>query len=203
MTCAEIICASAVTLIALTIAARAEDPAALFDRVFAKVDGGTPCYARTYDAQHLKRHPRQRVLAISIAYPTPYSDYQQSAHDRFELGLAIHFKGERRSDTGWTAICGTGEKRFGCSVDGGGGGFKLLPNGDKALKLVVDSELTVETHTDFVDVSDRKFDDREFILPRARFSECPGRRISSPSRCRATERRAENENARARRASSP
>ena len=52
----------------------------LFEKYFANADGGTPCYTRVYDAQHLRRNPHQKVRQITLAFDHAKVPWCQHLH---------------------------------------------------------------------------------------------------------------------------
>lgn len=91
--------------------------------VFRGWKPGAPCYARTYDAQHLASHPRQRLTHFAL---TASSLGAPVAPGAFELTFAFRLKGDPdvyQSE----AICRETSGRVECGIEGDGGRFSLRP----------------------------------------------------------------------------
>jgi hypothetical protein len=102
----------------------------LFERHIA---GGT-CHARTYDAAHLAKHPRQTVTHFHLrrAEPDPLR-----AHHPARFSVAFGFRVKGSSDLYATmAECRAKGSGAECLIEGDGGGFTLAPSG-AALQVTV------------------------------------------------------------------
>src|SRR4029078_256587 len=93
--------------------AAAATPDDLFNRFFANVLDGRPCYARTYDETYLKAHDAQRVQRIEIDLSKTNSDGTPNTSDRFELGFALVLKTSPEW-YGQAASCKTSTAGFEC-----------------------------------------------------------------------------------------
>lgn len=90
-------------------------------------DFGT-CYARQYDAAHLRQHPRQRVTQIMLSHTATAPD--ADAWDAvLEFGFTLR-DGETYSAV---AYCEDGV----CGLEGDGGQFEVTAAKDKGLRLAV------------------------------------------------------------------
>lgn len=119
------------------------------------VDTAKPfCYARAYDADHMAKHPKQKVTAIALAYvpektfpeqPEPEKMWDQYADaPAFNATVAVTFKGDGRTALG-SAYCRTGSsKMLECGIEGDGGLFNVLLQNDGRVKLVNEGGFTVE-----------------------------------------------------------
>lgn len=128
--------------------ARTEPPVVGF------IDAAKPfCYARDYDAAHMKAHPKQKVTAIALTYvpektfaetPEPQKMWDQYADaPAFSAIVAVRFKGDERVALG-PAYCRTGSsKMLECGIEGDGGGFNVLIQEDGRVKLVNESGFSV------------------------------------------------------------
>lgn len=77
----------------LVLAAGAVRADSIYDRYFGKADHGTPCYARSYDKAHLKKHPKQTVQQIQISYDVTQGDTDRpNSAAYFEIGLSFTLK---------------------------------------------------------------------------------------------------------------
>lgn len=119
------------------------------------IDAAKPfCYARSYDAAHMAKHPRQKVTAIAISYvpektffddPVPQKLWDiYSEAPAFSAIMSVRLKGDERV---WLAAiyCQTGSpKLLKCGVDGDGGLFNVLLEDDGRVKLVNPGSMTIE-----------------------------------------------------------
>lgn len=143
----------------------------LYDQYFANVLDGQPCFARTYDDEHLKTHAAQRVRSIEIDLSKANSDGSPNASDRFELGFALMLKSSPEW-YGQAASCKTGDTAFDCFLEGDGGLFRLTPLGNGGLRLETgETGIAIEGATDVVELSGKSGDDKVFDLAPAK-DEC-------------------------------
>lgn len=153
-----------VTFGAASVAMAADD---LYARYFADADGGKPCYARYYDAAHLKTHPKQTVRRIDVDFDKNFGEGTdpKNSPEKFEAGIAFMLKssGEWYGDA---LYCKTVSGGFDCYLDADGGTIRLMPQGD-ALRLEVTRQIAVEGRKDFAGFGIPDGGDRVFILPRA------------------------------------
>lgn len=139
--CVGLIGAAAVLLLS-SGAARAEVEA---DRAAAEFralfDGATGCYARRYDARHLKAHPRQRVTSMTVARTTAIRHGSQTwpvEGDFLMLTLTLRGKGGRVVSGGATCAGMTEGGRLRCwseVCDGGAIIVSAAPGGRLKLEL--------------------------------------------------------------------
>jgi hypothetical protein len=104
----------------------AQDSAALVDT----------CFARTYDAAHLARHPHQRVAAISVAFQTFEDSLLAGVIYKLRFGPRFSFSGDcyRPAEGGFLCeACGND------SCEGSGESFKILWSGGDEVQLVNDT----------------------------------------------------------------
>jgi len=166
--------------IAFAIAAAAVSPAAdaddLYTHYFAGVDGGNPCYVRSYDNAHLKAHPKQTVRRIFVDFGVNRRSDQsrKNGADDFEAGIGFMLK---RSPEwyGQALSCKTVRDHFECYLEADGGTFTLTPRGE-ALRLEVTggrgSDIHTEGEKDFGTFGAPGSDDRVFLLPRGDRAVC-------------------------------
>ena len=147
--------------VSLAMAATSDD---LYNNYFANVLDGAPCFARSYDDAHLKKHPDQRVREIEINLAKQNGDGTPNSADRFELSFGLMLA----SGTDWygqTASCKTDESFFECYLEGDGGVFKLTPEKDGGLRLETgDSGLSLDGGDKDVELPGDDADDRAFDL---------------------------------------
>jgi hypothetical protein len=102
--------------------------------------GAKACYARVYDADHLKRHPKQRVteMVFFLHYMT-FEEAQGSEEAYYQywftLAAKLRDKPQRLYASGVCSAEGPG-----CGVDGDGGGFDLEPQSNGALLVRLERE---------------------------------------------------------------
>jgi hypothetical protein len=144
--------------------ARGAMPDDLFNRYFANVLDGRPCYARTYDDAHLAAHSQQRVRQIEIDLSSANPDGSPNAADRFEIGFALMLKSSPEW-YGQAASCKTGNDAFECYLESDGGIFRLTPSANGGLRLETgDSGIAIEGSNDVAELSGTSGDDRVFDL---------------------------------------
>ncbi|HXC55753.1 MAG TPA: hypothetical protein VNU97_10695 [Rhizomicrobium sp.] len=150
-----------------------------FDAVFAKVDGGKPCYVRLYDAAHLKAHPHQSVRGIAVDFDPLTEDGKPAKPANFQLDFSFQLKG-RTPWYGDGAYCHAAAGAFDCYLDADGGLFHLTPQGD-GLKLDIvprggrdaaSDQINVEGEDGFYGFGKPSGDDHSFLLSRAPHRAC-------------------------------
>jgi hypothetical protein len=154
-------------LAAGTATATQED---MFNRFFANVLDGRPCYARTYDETYLKAHEAQRVQSIEIDLSRTTTGGAPNTADRFELGFALLLKTSPEW-YGQAASCRTTEAGFDCFLEGDGGLFKLTPIEGGGLRLETGETGIALEGSDTVELSGKGGIDRVFELVPSR-EEC-------------------------------
>lgn len=113
-------------------------PEAFLGGVLPPEHGRSVCFARAYDAEHLRRNPGQRVrsLVLHVRHhrhePDPVTRREQR---NYYFTLAARVKGERGRLVA-TGECGAGDVS-GCGPECDGGGFTLTrePGGTLLLDL--------------------------------------------------------------------
>lgn len=187
---------AAVAIIALTAltSAMADEapppPARSEPPIVGFIDSAKPfCYARSYDAAHMKAHPKQKVTAIALTYLPeklfPDVEGAQKMWDQyadypaFSAILAVTLKGKEGTALG-AAYCRTGSsKMLECGIEGDGGTFQVLLQDDGKVKLVNEASFTVsypsprpdEEDGDYV-VIDAKDDHGAFLMADAKGGLC-------------------------------
>ncbi len=113
------------------------------------IDTAEPfCYAREYDAAHMKAHPKQKVTAIALTYapektfkdvPEPQKMWDQySDYPAFSAIIAVKLSDKQGIALGGV-YCRTGSSTMlECGVEGDGGTFTVLLQDDGRVKLVND-----------------------------------------------------------------
>ena len=121
------------------------EPAGL-DALLPPIPKASACYVRLYDAEHLKKHPKQKVteMIFSLRYLTFEEEEDGSTpedanyHYWFTLGAKLRNKPEMLYATG---ACGS-YGGIGCGVDCDGGGVTLEPRTNGELLIRLDREYT-------------------------------------------------------------
>lgn len=151
-------------------AAPADD---IYAKYFASVNGSKPCYARSYDAAHLKAHPKQTVRQIQVDYDASWRSDAGGKNTAGDFQAGISFMLKRSGEWfGQQLNCKTAGNGFDCYLDADGGAIRLTPAGH-ALKLEVKdrggpgNQIAVEGEKGVGEFGAAGGDDRVFILPRA------------------------------------
>jgi len=136
----------------------------LYDRYFSNVLDGRPCFARTYDDAHFKKHPHQRIQSIAIELAKTNTDGTPNSADRFELKFAL-LPLSSPEWYGQTASCKADESAFECYLEADGGLFRLTPAPAGGLRLETgETGLALEGTADTIELSGKTGDDRVFDL---------------------------------------
>lgn len=152
-----------------TSAAKADD---IFAKYFSGVNGGEPCYARSYDDAHLKAHPKQTVRRIEVDFDVNWRENESSKNSAADFQAGMSFMLKRSNEWyGQELYCKVSGSAFECYLDADGGRIRLIPAGT-ALRLEVvsrggENAIAVEGAKDFGEFGAPGGDDRVFILPRA------------------------------------
>lgn len=186
-------CVAIIALASLT-SARADEapppPVRTEPPIVGFIDTAKPfCYARDYDAAHMKAHPKQKVTGIALTYvpekyfpdyPEPQKLWDQYADfPAFSAILAVTVAGHEGVALG-SAYCRTGSsKMLECGIEGDGGTFNVLLQDDGRVKLVNEGSFTVaypsknpdEEDGDYV-VVDAKDDHGAFVMSDAKGGLC-------------------------------
>jgi hypothetical protein len=150
----------------------------IYRATFGKPDKGEVCYARLYDAAHLKAHPRQTVGGIAVDFSTVNDDSRVNSAAAFELALSVR-KGK---DGGWFAAsptCKTVAGHFLCTLSGDNGAFTLTPaSGGLAFAVVPHAgsgdAIRLEGGDTGIGFGKPRGDDLVFALARAKPEVCDG-----------------------------
>jgi hypothetical protein len=85
------------------------------------------CFARTYDAAHLKRHPKQKVTAMLFQIRYHRHDPDETSPDgqrNYYFGMAAKVKGQRKTLYASGECTSDGENIY-CGIDCDGGGVAV------------------------------------------------------------------------------
>ncbi len=111
-------------------------------RIFTKPPGkkAYACFVRRYDAEHLARHPQQKVSAMKLLMTAEIPSDENTLNYSFRLGVKFR---HRSGDFDSSGSCGhviaedSGhEIRFGCGVDCDGGGIGVALSKDDKSAIV-------------------------------------------------------------------
>lgn len=119
--------------------AQAAAPQPFLGDILEPVHGRSVCYARVYDAEHLRRNPGQKVRSLVLQvrhYHHKPSKFSPDGQRNYYFALAARVKGERGRLVA-TGECGAGGDLSGCGPECDGGGFTLTrgPGGTLLLDL--------------------------------------------------------------------
>ncbi|MHB0769351.1 hypothetical protein [Bradyrhizobium sp. 5.13L] len=184
---------AALILAALTGAGRAEDgddvreaSKAESETFNARVYAGTPgnkayaCFIRRYDADHLARHPKQKVAAMKLLISAEFDEEDKQLHNSFRLGFRYrHRSGDFDSSGSCNHVVFTksgSEVRLGCGVDCEGGGIGVALSKDDRSAIVRLERVRVWQNNKPDDDAEHSLvagaDDKIFRLDRADNGEC-------------------------------
>lgn len=184
---------AALILAALTNAARAEDgddirePSKAESETFnARMYAGAPgnkayaCFVRRYDADHLARHPKQRVAAMKLLVSAEFDEEDKQLHNSFRLGFRYrHRSGDFDSSGSCNHVVFTkngSDVRLGCGVDCEGGGIGVALSKDDKSAIVRLERVRVWQNNKPDDDAEHSLvagaDDKIFRLDRTDNGEC-------------------------------
>jgi hypothetical protein len=156
------------------------------DAFNARVYAGTPgktayaCFVRRYDAEHLARHPKQRVATMKLLVSAETFEADMQLHNSFRLGFRYR---DRSGDFDSSGSCRHtvftregNEVRLGCGVDCEGGGIGIALSKDDKSVIVRLESIRVWLHNKPDDEAERSLvagsDDGIFRLDRTDNNEC-------------------------------
>ncbi|MCK1735991.1 hypothetical protein IVA79_19115 [Bradyrhizobium sp. 138] len=184
---------AALTLTALTSVALAEEgddireagkaEAETFNaRMYAGPPGSKAyaCFVRRYDADHLARHPKQKVAAMKLLISAEVDKEDKELHNSFRLGFRYrHRSGDFDSSGSCNHAVFTksgNEVRLGCGVDCEGGGIGIALSKDDRSAIVRLERVRVWQNNKPDDDAEQSLvagaDDRIFRLDRTDNSDC-------------------------------
>jgi hypothetical protein len=182
----------AIRLTAVPAAAQPVPPGQEGDlaKILAPVHGRKTCFERTYDADHVKRHPKQKVTALSFQiryHRHPPARAFPDGQRNYYYVLSARVRGENKALYS-SGECVPGRSGFACSPDCDGGGFGVdLERGGDALLVRLHDRLRMTLGCDGDDEGATYeltpgADDKVFRVEKA-----------SPSACQALDRRYEED----------
>jgi hypothetical protein len=156
--------------------------AAAFDnRVFAAPLGQKTyaCFVRRYDANHLARHPRQKVSAMKLLVTAENPPEEKITNYSFRIGVKYRHRPGNFDSSGFCSHVltedGGHEIRFGCGVDCEGGGINVAMKDDKSALIRLERIRIWERNKPDDDASNDLVagaDDNIFRVDRAELREC-------------------------------
>ena len=151
-------------------------------RIYAGTPGKTAyaCFVRRYDADHLARHPKQKVAAMKLLVSAEIDTEDKQLHNSFRLGFRYrHRNGDFDSSGSCHHVVFTkdgGEVRLGCGVDCEGGGIGVALSKDDKSAIVRLASVRVWLHNRPDDEAERSLvagqDDGILRLDRTGNKEC-------------------------------
>ena len=167
----------------------AADARAFDARVFAKPPGKSPgqkayaCFTRNYDADHLSRHPKQKVAAMQLLLTAEIPTGESATSYSFRLGVNYR---DRPGDFDSSGSCEHAraedaghEIRYNCPVDCEGGGIEIAVSKDDKSAIVRLTRITVwqrnnKPDTEAGDALLAGADDKIFRVDRTDTADCAG-----------------------------
>ena len=117
------------------------------------------CYARSYTAEHLARHPAQQVTAMFLRPD------RQAAAPQLGLWLSVTLRGTPGGMFEALAACENIEHTLYCTMEGDAGAFGIEPGKGKAVLVTTGSRgIGLENEAGFVTLERDRGDDRSFLL---------------------------------------
>ncbi|UPK28721.1 hypothetical protein [Bradyrhizobium sp. 195] len=138
------------------------------------------CFVRRYDADHLARHPKQKVAAMKLLISAEVDKEDKELHNSFRLGFRYrHRSGDFDSSGSCNHAVFTrngSEVRLGCGVDCEGGGIGVALSKDDKSAIVRLERVRVWQNNKPDDDAEQSLvagaDDKIFRLDRTDNSEC-------------------------------
>ncbi len=143
-------------------------------------DKAYACFVRHYDAEHLARHPKQKVASMKLLISAEYDKEDKELHNSFRLGFRYR---HRSGDFDSSGSCGHAmftkngdEVRLGCGVDCEGGGIGVALSKDDKSAIVRLARVRVWQNNKPDDDAEESLvagaDDKIFRLDRTDNREC-------------------------------
>jgi hypothetical protein len=152
----------------------------------ARMYAGTPgniayaCFVRRYDAEHLARHPKQKVASMKLLVSAEVDEEDKQLHNSFRLGFRYRHRSGDLDSSGSchhvTFVKEGNEIRLGCGVDCEGGGIGVALSKDDKSAIVRLESIRIWLHNKPDAEAERSLvagaDDGIFRLERTDASEC-------------------------------
>jgi hypothetical protein len=138
------------------------------------------CFVRAYDAEHLARHPKQKVAAMKLLVSAENPPDEKITNYSFRLGVKFRHRAGQFDSSG---SCGhvitedaPGEIRLGCGVDCEGGGIQTAISKDDKSAVVRLERVRIWQNNKPDDEAEHSLvagaDDKIFRLDRVDNKEC-------------------------------
>jgi hypothetical protein len=112
-------------------------------RVFAGTIGekkSYACFVRAYDAEHLAKHPKQKVSAMKLLVQAEYAPEDKITNYSFRLGVKYRNRSGNFDSSGYcnhvVSEDAGNEIRYGCGVDCDGGGIGIAVSKDDKSAII-------------------------------------------------------------------
>ena len=125
----------------------------------AMFPGKAGCYARSYNASHLAKHPEQFVTDLAIIADASIAD------PMLGLWIGADLRGDIAGHYEGYAYCESNGGSLSCGMEGDAGNFTLTPDKDGKILLEVGRYgMSFEGDVDFITLKADRGDDRSFVL---------------------------------------
>lgn len=151
-------------------------------RLFAGAVGSKAyaCFVRRYDADHLARHPKQKVAAMKLLMTAEIPEGENALGYSFRLGVKYRHRAGDFDSSGYcnhaVAEDNGGEIRFACGVDCEGGGINVALSKDDKSAIIRLERISIWQNNRPDDEAEDSLvagaDDGIFRLDRAEAAEC-------------------------------
>ncbi|MGQ0685561.1 hypothetical protein [Bradyrhizobium sp.] len=98
------------------------------------------CFVRAYDAEHLAKHPQQKVAAMKLLVTAENVPDDKTVNYAFRLGFKYRHRSGNFDSSGscnhFTPEDAGDEIRLGCGVDCDGGGLNVAVSGDAKSAII-------------------------------------------------------------------
>lgn len=139
----------------------------VFDRLSGASPGGDPCFARAYDAAHLRRNPRQKVTHFHMVRER-VDVADENGPQRFTVRVGFRLRNDRDLYA-TNAICTTAGDAADCTGEGDTGAFRITLSGE-GVRLVLERLEAEGSRGGSPDLA--RSDDRVFLLQPVRAGAC-------------------------------
>ena len=125
----------------------------------AMFPGKAGCYARSYNASHLAKHPEQLVTNLAIVADASMAD------PMLGLWIGADLRGDIAGHYEGYAYCETAGGSLSCGMEGDAGSFTVSSDKDGNILIEVGRYgMSFEGAVDFITLKADRGDDRSFIL---------------------------------------
>jgi len=138
------------------------------------------CFIRNYDAEHLAKHPRQKVAAMKLLVTAENVSEDKTVNYSFRLGVKYRHRTGNFDSSGscnhFVPEDAAGEIRLGCGVDCDGGGLNVALSTDDKSAIIRLERVRIWQNNKPDDEAEHSLvagaDDKVFRLDRADNREC-------------------------------